>query len=152
MTVKQGRPTIFTEELGRTICKRISAGESLRSICKDEGTPNKSTVLEWILDGNHKEFADQYAKAREIQAELLADEIFDISDDSTNDYVERQNSNGESYTVVDHEAIGRSRLRVDSRKWYLSKVLPKKFGERSTTELTGPGGSALAVQFVVKGG
>jgi len=151
VTVVQGRPTVFTEELGTAICKRLAGGESLRAICKDDGMPNKSSIFEWILDGKHKEFADQYAKAREVQAELLADEIFDIADDSQNDWMERQTENG-NYTVLNAEAIGRSRLRVDSRKWYLSKVLPKKFGERNTTELTGPGGSALAVSFVVKGG
>lgn len=151
MAVVQGRPTVFTDVLGTTICKRLADGESLRTICKDDEMPSKSSVFEWILDGQHKEFADQYAKAREIQAEHLADEIFDIADDGKNDWMERQTDAGPIYELRG-EHIQRSRLRVDSRKWYLSKVLPKKFGERNTTELTGPGGAALAVQFVVKGG
>ena len=147
-----GRPTTFTPELGIKICKRLAAGESLRSICKDEGMPSKSSVFEWILDGNHNEFADQYAKAREVQAELLADEIFDIADDGQNDYMERTFADGSSQTVLNAEAIGRSRLRVDSRKWYLSKVLPKKFGERTALELSGQNGGPVQVAFVVKGG
>jgi hypothetical protein len=149
VAVVQGRPTTFTQELGITICNRIAGGESLRAICDDEGMPSKSSVFEWILDGKHQEFADQYAKAREIQAELLADEIFDISDDAKNDWMERQTDSG-SYVVLNAEAIGRSRLRVDSRKWYLSKVLPKKFGEKVVNELTGKDGGPIQLERTVK--
>lgn len=132
-----GRPSIYSAELGLKICQRLADGESLRAICKDDDFPTKSTVLRWILDGEHKEFSDQYAKAREIQAEVLADEIFDIADNSSNDWMERQYSEDNVQIVLNSEALARSRLRVDSRKWYLSKVLPKKFGDKSEVNHTG---------------
>ena len=132
-----GRPSIYSQELGLKICERLANGESLRAICKGEEFPNISTVLRWILDGEHQEFSEQYSKARQAQAELLADEIFDIADDGSNDWMLREFADGGSQIVQNSEAIGRSRLRVDSRKWYLSKVLPKKFGEKSEIEHKG---------------
>ena len=107
MTNPVGRPSSYTEELGLEICSRIASGESLRRICKDDKMPSMSTVLLWVIDGNHNEFSEQYAKAREIQAELLADEIFDISDDGSNDWVDKENNSGESYAVLNPEAVSR---------------------------------------------
>jgi hypothetical protein len=126
---KVGRPTDFTPELGDDICERICDGESLRSICSDEDMPNRATVFRWIA--KHEEFRDQYAQSREAQAEVLADEIMDISDDGSNDWMERKNADGENIGwSVNGEAIQRSKLRVDSRKWVASKLLPKKYGEK----------------------
>ena|SRR5690242_2057333 len=151
MTVKQGRPTIFTPELGTEICQRLAEGESLRSICSDAKIPTRGTVLRWVLDGEHKEFSLQYARARELQAETMADEIQDIADDGHNDWMERQYGDSTAW-VANKEAMGRSRLRIDARKWVAAHLLPKKYSDKVINELTGPGGSALAVQFVVKGG
>jgi hypothetical protein len=60
----------------------------------------------------------------------MFDELNEIADDGSNDYMEKERQDGSSFTVVDSEHIQRSRLRVDTRKWYLSKVLPKKFGDK----------------------
>lgn len=125
-----GRPTIFTQELADTICERISDGESLITICKDDGMPKSSTVYNWLLDETKKDFLEQYARARNKQAEHLFEEILKISDDGSNDYVETEDDEGNARTVFNHEHVQRSRLRVDTRKWYLSKVLPKKYGEK----------------------
>lgn len=136
MTRPVGNQTEYTKEKADSICKRIASGESLSSICKDEGMPAKSTVCTWVLD-KREGFDEQYANARRLQAELLADEIIDIADDSTNDYMVRQSKSGEDYETANPEVIGRSRLRVDTRKWYLSKVLPKVYGEKIHTEHSG---------------
>lgn len=128
-TNKTGRPSVFSEELGNTICKRLADGESLRVICRDEDMPEARTVHYWLIDGKHESFFHQYARAREIQAEIMFDEILEISDDSTNDWETRQFGK-DKVKVENREATGRSRLRVDTRKWYLSKVLPKKYGEK----------------------
>jgi hypothetical protein len=90
--------------------------------------PNADTVYQWVLD-NREGFSDKYARAREMQAEVMFDEILDISDDGTNDYMTITKGDI-SYNVEDKEVTNRSKLRVDSRKWYLSKVLPKKFGDK----------------------
>lgn len=123
------RPTIYSDELATTICARIASGESVRSICLDDDMPVKSTVMLWLIDGEHQFFSDQYAKARQIQAETLADELFDIADDGTNDWMKRTGKDGEEAYILNGEAVARSRLRVDTRKWFLSKVLPR-FSEK----------------------
>lgn len=123
------RPTIYNEELGIEICRRISEGESLRSICKRPEMPVMSTVMLWVLDENKKVFSERYRRAREAQAENMFDEILEIADDGTNDYMSIGKGD-KSYNVEDKEVTNRSKLRVNARQWYLSKVLPRKFGEK----------------------
>lgn len=125
-----GRPSSYTPELGTEICKRISSGRSLRAVCRDEDMPHKATVLRWARD--NEVFRDQYTRAREDLLEHWADEIVEISDDGTNDLIEVENQDGTKYEKVDQEHINRSRLRVDTRKWLLSKLAPKKYGDRLT--------------------
>jgi hypothetical protein len=120
-------------------------GLSLRTICAADEMPDRATVFYWLRRNN--EFYVQYARARDVQAEVWADEINDIADDSSNDYM-TITVNGQEKEVVDHENIARARLRVDTRKWILSKVLPKKYGEKVQQEISGPDGVALKVEFV----
>ena len=132
-----GRPTVYTPELGAEICSRIAEGESLRSICKDDEMPAMSSVMLWLIDGKHEIFSEQYATARRIQAEALADEIFEIADDGRNDFIESSGDpNAQTAYKMNGEAVARSRLRVDTRKWYLSKVLPK-FADKQQIEHSG---------------
>ena len=128
-----GRPTDYTPDLADTICARIASGESLRGICRDDGMPDAATVFRWLASNSdtYKGFREQYARARDIQADALVDEILEISDDGTNDWMIRHGDDGEeSGWRVNGEHIQRSRLRVDSRKWFASKVAPKKYGEK----------------------
>jgi len=136
MTKPVGNQTEYTQDIADEICMRIAGGESLSSICKEDRMPAKSTVCLWVLD-DREGFAEQYDVSRRLQAQLMADEIIDIADESTNDYMVRQSKSGEEYETANPEVIGRSRLRVDTRKWYLSKVLPKIYGDKVTTEHTG---------------
>ena len=73
------RPTDYNDQIADVICERIADGESLRAICACEGMPSKATVFRWL--GKHKEFHDQYARARDEQAESFADELVSISDE-----------------------------------------------------------------------
>lgn len=146
-----GRPPTYTDELGLQICTRLADGESLRAICETEGMPSKSTVLKWVLDGNHKDFTDQYAKAREIQAEVLADEIIQISDTTQLGIINKLGPDGEVIETRQEDMLGHRRLQVDSRKWYLSKVLPKKFGDTTKLNLADADGEKLAVSLVING-
>jgi hypothetical protein len=104
-----------------------------------------STVIAWALDDTHG-FAARYARAREVGFTLIAEEILEISDNSSGDFVERPGKDGETTKVVDHEAIARARLRVDSRKWMLSKMLPKIYGDRVVNELVGKDGGPVEVK------
>ncbi len=125
----RGRPSDFTEELADIICERIADGASLRSICAADDMPNKSTVFRWLAA--HKGFADQYTRAREEQAETLADEIVQIADDGSNDtYLDRLGKER-----VNTDVISRSKLRVDARKWVASKLKPKKYGDKQVIDL-----------------
>lgn len=125
---KPGRPSIFTQTLADEICGRLSEGESLRSISRDPEMPATSTMMEWAL--KRPEFSEQYARARKMGCDYLADEIIDIADDSTNDFVDRVTRDGTRVRVFNRENFERSRLRVDVRKWALARMLPKKYGDR----------------------
>lgn len=125
-----GRPSHFTQNLADLICERICDGESLRSICSNESMPGRTTVFRWLAE--IEDFRNQYARAREIQADTLFEEILEIADDSTRDTITKEGRDGESYETANSEWINRSRLRVDARKWMASKLAPKKYGERIT--------------------
>ena len=123
-----GRPSSYTQEIADQICERLAGGESLRQILRDEGMRPTGTVFRWLND--RRSFRDQYEHARDVQADVMADEITDIADDGSNDWMQRETEKGRLITVIDHEHVQRSRLRVDARKWVASKLKPKKYGDR----------------------
>jgi len=132
----RGRRSKYTKATAEQICSYIIQGYTLRNIEAQEGMPHKATMLRWLA-GNRGDFRDQYAMAKELQADLMAEEIIDIADDGTNDWVERKRVDGSTYTALDNEHIMRSTLRVNTRKWTMSKLIPKKYGERITQNLEG---------------
>lgn len=138
-----GRPSLYTEEIGKEICDRLADGESLRSICLDERMPDERSVRRWAADAEHP-ISPQYARAREAGVRKLEDELLEISDDGTNDYMLRKRGE-DTVEVVNHEHIQRSKLRVDTRKWILSKMLPKVYGEKVQAEVTGKDGGPIEV-------
>ena len=122
---KLGAPSTYTPELAAAICEHIAAGKSLRTIAALDGMPAQSTIMVW-LDGKHPDFTEQYARAREAQADKLAEEALQIADDGRSDtYVD-----GDGNVKTDTEVIQRSKLRVDTRKWLASKMAPKKYGDK----------------------
>lgn len=121
-----GRSSTFSQEKADAICAALEQGQTLRKACAEHGL-NHATVLLWTKD--HPAFADQYAEARQIGYQLLADEIIEISDDSSGDVIVDDEGN----TRTDAERVARSRLRVDTRKWMLSKMLPKIYGDKIET-------------------
>jgi hypothetical protein len=119
----------FTQDIADTICERIADGESLRSICADEAMPSTSTVCKWLAA--EPSFSEQYARARELQADALFDEILEIADDGTHDWMERKNADDQSIGWRENgEALRRSQLRVDARKWMAGKLQAKKYGDK----------------------
>jgi hypothetical protein len=113
---KPGRKTILTEELTAAICAHVAAGNSVRSlkVC------DPSSVFGWIQ--KNREFAARYAEAKQIALERMAEEVLDISDDDSRDL--------DDDGAPNHAAVQRARLMVDSRKWLLAKLAPKKYGDR----------------------
>jgi len=132
----------YSQELATQICEALINGKSLRSICEPENMPAASTVCLWLT--KYPDFAEQYAHAREAQADTLADEITDIADDGTNDWMKRSESRGGGYEL-NGENVQRSRLRVDARKWIASKLKPKKYGDK--IEQTHKGDATAPVPF-----
>lgn len=122
-----GRKSTFTQDKADVICERLAGGESLRTICEDEDQPDKTTVLRWLK--NYEEFRTQYAQAREAQADALFDECLDIADNSTNDWMSRNDPENPGY-ALNGEHVSRARLRIDARKWMAGKLRPKKYGEK----------------------
>lgn len=132
-----GRYTDYTEETADLLCARLSNGESLSKICREEDSPSKTSVFRWLRA--NEEFRNQYARAREEQAEHFADELIEIADDTSNDVT------GE-LCMPNSVAVQRAKLRVDTRKWIASKLLAKKYGDK--LQHTGSDGEG-PVQFVV---
>jgi hypothetical protein len=118
------RVTTFTQEVADLICEALAEGHSLRSICASDDMPSKSTVFKWLRE--QPAFSDQYAHAREAQADCLFDDILEIADDGRNDkYID-----DEGQARTDHDVIARSKLRVDARKWMAAKLRPRVYGDK----------------------
>ena len=114
------------------IFDRIGKGESTVSIMgvnRLPHLPNRQTFTNW-LDNSEIEgtgLLDRYARANQLRQDVLLQEIFDISDDTKEDFYIDETT---GKRLTNHEAIQRSRLRVDTRKWALSKMNPTKFGDK----------------------
>lgn len=120
-----GRPTIYTEELGKRICDVVATRAiGLNKLCNMfDWMPHKDTIHEWRW--SNAQFSDLYTKAKIAQAELMAEDCIDIADDSSQDVT--YNKFGDE--VCNTEFVNRARLRVDTRKWIAAKLLPKIYGD-----------------------
>lgn len=135
-----GRPSSYTQKIADAICARLADGESLRAICSGNGMPSKTTVMRWLAA--NMAFRDQYACAREQQADTLVDDIVAIADEAT--LAVKHDGEGVSL-ALDATAVARNRLRVDARKWVAARMAPKKYGDRIAQEISAPGGGPVEV-------
>ena len=110
------------QDIFDSICDLIISGKSLRKALLEVTLPAK-TFFVWLREND--ELSKQYARATTERAELMFEDMFDIADDSENDYTET-----ELGKVFNSEHLQRSKLRVDTRKWALSKLMPKKYGDK----------------------
>lgn len=113
---KIGRPSIYSTQLADAICAKVAGGQALLHVCEEDGFPAQATVFRWLND--KEEFREKYARAREIQIERMALDALAIADDPNEDPQSR-------------------RVRVDTRKWILSKWAPKRYGDKLEVEQTG---------------
>lgn len=128
----RGRPTAYTAELADEVVERMHNGETLNEICRSEHMPSARTVRRWNID-NVEGFSPRYAQARRGLLDYFADDIVEISDTGTNDYMERNHGDDAGW-IANGEHVQRSRLRVESRKWLLSKLRPDEYGERTRVD------------------
>ena len=120
---KVGRPSSFMQDVADDICSLLAQGESLRKICERPGMPSISMVFRWLNE--RTEFRDQYARAREAQTESMLEDVLMIADSAT------------------PEDVQVAKLRVDARKWAMSKLAPKKYGDKVTQEISGIDGTPI---------
>lgn len=124
----------YSTEIAAEICDRLAQGESLRAICEDLHMPSERAVRFWVLDDLNG-FASQYARARAIGYERMAEEILAISD--TPMIGTKSVSKATGLEISEGDMIEHRRLQVDTRKWMLAKMLPKVYGDKQHVELTG---------------
>jgi hypothetical protein len=133
--IQGGVKSDYTDAIARKICSQILDGKSLRKICESQRMPNFNTVKKWLIQPRFEAFRELYYHSRRAAAELLMDEVIEIADDSENDWIEVFNNDGDSKGFKpDNEAIQRSRLRIDTRKWLAAKLIPRIYGEKLEVE------------------
>jgi hypothetical protein len=119
----------WTQELEDLILAELMRGRTLTDICRDPDMPNIQSVHNWRTQ-DRGGFAARYKQAREIGCETIADEMMDIADDRSQDWIVRTHKDGTTDAILDPERIGRARMRLDARRWRLSKMLPRSYGDR----------------------
>lgn len=121
---KIGRPSIYTQELADEICVKIASnGKGIKLLCAENPHwPNKDTIFAWLK--NYPDFSDQYVKAKQFQIETFIDDMLEIADDASQDLI----ANERGTLVSNNTSITRARLRIDTRKWLASKLVPKTYG------------------------
>lgn len=127
----------YTQDIADKICKLLAEGMTLREVCRQDGMPPESTVRGWVVD-DREGFSAQYTRAREIGYHAMADELLEVADNGSNDWMLRKDDDdhGKELYVLNGEHVQRSRIRVDTRKWLLSKALPKIYGDKQQVEST----------------
>ena len=118
-----GRPTKYNDKIAAAILRDRANGLSVRKICAQPGMPVASTVHKWIREV--PEFSQHYAEACEIDADIEFETLNDMAD---------------AATPTDVQVV---KLRIDTRKWVLSKRIPKKYGEK--LELDGTVGGVFQI-------
>ncbi len=109
-----GRPTDYTQEIGDLICEGVSRKTPLARLCDDnESLPNPRTVYRWLR--THKDFCQNYTRAKEDQADYLVEEALEIADDSSIEPADK-------------------RIRVDTRKWVAARFNAKKYSDKQYIE------------------
>lgn len=122
---EKGRPSRYSAALAERICDHIRCGDSLRKAAEKEGIPNPS-VMRWVHE--NKAFSEQYARACEERLAALEDKLLDL--------VEK------GHEVAPCAEIGGTmlqavKLEIDTLKWMLAKLMPKRYGDRAALALEG---------------
>ena len=139
---KKASRSTYTKQMADIICIRLSEGESLKEIVRSEGMPDRATVYRWLLE--QPQFCDMYTRAREEQADTLADEIIAIADESP-EINEIRDKHGDVVDVkIDSGYVAYQKQRIEARKWTAMKLKPKKYGDK--LELAGDPNNPMKVE------
>ncbi len=121
---KPADPTGFNEETFQTICDRMADGQGLRKICEDPEMPSRQSFLRWVEKDTGRQ--SRYTAAREALMDWYGEEILTIAWDDSKDTI--KGKDGEP--KCNHEWINRSRLKVDTLKFLMAKLHPKRYGDK----------------------
>ena len=117
----------FTEEIAQEICAAIATSSfGIRKLRKQDEYkhwPSVAQIFRWLHD--NALFREQYTRAKQSQIESYIDEVIDIADNSTNDWM----INEKGTLVANHDHINRARLRIETRKWLACKLCPRLYGD-----------------------
>ena len=148
------RPEIFTRELAQRVLDKVEATSlSMKRICElEKDLPSEGTVMRWQKLGaqddceheGYKWFFKELARARERRADFLVEEMVEIADDGSNDFMIIVKGDNE-YTVENKEWTSRSKLRVETRRQVAAMLHPKKYSDRVKQEISGPDGGPVQI-------
>lgn len=130
-TKKRGRPSKFSEKFAAEICERLSGGEPLRSICRDDHMPQWQTVYRWMEQ--FPEFSNRIARARDRGFDAIAEEALEIADTPVEG--QRVETGKDGKKVVREDMLGHRKLQVETRLKLLAKWSPKKYGDKQTIDM-----------------
>lgn len=122
-----GRPSKFTDDVATAILDLIMLGMSMRQICERDDMPHRTTVIRWLA-GN-EDFASKYTRAREIQADAMDDLILDAAN---------------ACDAENHQA---TRVKIGAYQWRAAKLMPKRYGDKTALEHSGPGGGPITLTW-----
>lgn len=142
----------FDKKIFDIVCERMAAGHSLRSVCADESLPDESTIRKWALEDDAR--YTQYTRARGVQADSYVDELIAISDGAgdlqqllkelgIDDLSSEKKIDAKMLKALVRQKVERDRLKIETRKWLISKILRTRFGDKVSQEITGPNGEPL---------
>lgn len=143
---KIGRPTTYTQELADTICAELALGKPLRTVCLIDGMPQAPTIFKWIRE--IEEFAKQYARAKEEATDAMAEEILAISDETDEGQVITEKGDGTT-EIKREDMLGHRKLRIETRKWLMAKMKPKRYGDKMDMTTNG---ESLNIQVLPNAG
>jgi hypothetical protein len=129
--VRTGAPTKYNADIAKRICELVAGTTlTLHQVARELGLGHGGVILAWAH--RYEEFGQHYARAREDQMQLRADELLEIADDRSNDWVDVETKSGRVVRTLDHEHVKRSEVRIRTRMWLMQRYGPKVFGERLT--------------------
>lgn len=123
-----------TPQIFDYVLHQLATGRTMRSICREPDMPAASTVMDYVMACGPAD-RERYTRARNHSIESLADEILDLADDATGDFVDRETRDGRTERVLNIENVHRSRLRVEARKWLIGKLKPEKYGDKTQLDV-----------------
>jgi|SRR5690348_12489729 len=136
-----GRPSLKTPEVVEAICDRLAEGEPMAQICRDEGMPAYRTVKDWI--DTDPEVSAAIARARDSGEDVLAAQCLEIADSPREGEELKYNADGELLERKVGDMLGHRKLQIDTRLKLLAKWNPKKYGDKTSHEHSGPDGKPI---------